>query len=168
MYGLKGSLYSDSNYYALDHKRLSVDMLQFEEGYKRITVVDDTNIEQALELEQLYTGDLFGDRVFHWARSEVERLSLMYTSFTQRLCDVLLIRGDTHTAIRLLMKLIAYNELDEGTIKLHMKALALQKNIEALNRQYQQYTETLYNELGISPSHEVTALYSHLMSELVS
>lgn len=167
-YGLKGSIHSDGNYYALDHNRLSVDVLHFEEGLKQMAIVDDTNIEQALELEQLYTGDLFGDRVFHWARSEVERLSLMYTSFTQRLCEVLLIRGDTHTAIRLLTKLIAYNELDEGTIKLHMKALALQKNIEALNRRYQQYTETLYNELGVSPSHEVTALYGYLMSELDS
>jgi two-component system LytT family response regulator len=167
-YGLKGSIHSDSNYYALDHNRVSVDILHFEEGCKQMAVVDDTNIEQALELEQLYAGDLFGDRVFPWARNEVERLSLMYTSFTQRLCEALLIRGDTQTAIRLLMKLIAHNELEEGTIKLYMKALALQKNIEALNRKYKQFTETLYNELGISPSHEVTALYSHLMSEMGS
>lgn len=165
-YGLKGSIHSDSNYYALDHNQLSVDILKFEEGCKQMTVVDDTNIEQALELEQLYAGDLFGDRAFPWARSEVERLSLMYTSLTQRLCDALLIRGDTQTAIRLLMRLIAHNELEEGTMKLHMKALALQKNKEALNRQYIEFSETLYNELGISPSHEVTALYNHLMSKL--
>jgi two-component system LytT family response regulator len=167
-YGVKGSIHSDSTYYALDHNHVSVDFLNFEEGCKQMAVVDDTNIEQALELEQLYKGDLFGDRAFPWARSEVERLSLMYTSFTHRLCDALLIRGDTQTAIPLLMKLIAHNELDEGTIKLHMKALALQKNIKALNRQYKQFTETLYNELGISPSHEVTALFSNLMSELGS
>ncbi|MCD9025030.1 response regulator [Cohnella silvisoli] len=167
-YGLKGSIHSDSNYYALDLNQVHVDIVSFEEGCKQMAVMDDTHIEQALELEQLYAGDLFGDRVFPWARSEVERLSLMYTSFTHRLCDALLIRGDTQTAIRLLMKLTAYNELDEGTIKLHMKALVLQKNIEALNRQYKQYTETLYNELGISPSDEVTALYGQLLSDLGS
>jgi two-component system LytT family response regulator len=167
-YGLKGSIHSDSNYYALDHNHVIVDILRFEEGCKQMAVVDDTNIEQALELEQLYTGDLFGDRVFPWARIEVERLSLMYTAFTQRLCRALLDKGDTQSAIRLLTKLTALNELDEGTINLHMKALALQKNIEALNHLYKQFTETLYNELGINPSHEVTVLYSHLMSELGS
>jgi two-component system LytT family response regulator len=52
-----------------------------------MAIVDNTNIEQALELEQIYTGDLFGDRAFPWAWSEVERLSLMYTSFTQLLCS---------------------------------------------------------------------------------
>ncbi len=167
-YGLKGSIHSDTNYYALDHNQVSVDILNFEEGWKQMSVVDDTNIERALELEQLYVGDLFGDRVFPWARSEVERLSLMYTSFAQRLCDALLIRGETQAATRLLMKLIAHNELEEETMKLYMRALALQKNKEALDRQYTQFAETLFNELGINPSHEVTALYIHLMSGLDS
>jgi two-component system LytT family response regulator len=166
-YGLKKSLYSDTNYYALDLNLVHVDIFSFEEGCKQMAVVDDTNIEQALELEQLYAGDLFGDRTFSWARSEVERLSSMYTSFTQRLCDALLIRGDTQTAIRLLIKLTANNELEEGTIKLYMKALTLQKNKEALKSQYIQFSDTLHKELGISPSRELTALYSHLMSELL-
>jgi two-component system LytT family response regulator len=167
-YGLKGSIHSDSNYYALELNQVRVDILSFEEGCKQMAIVDDTNIEQALELEQLYTGDLFGDRGFPWARSEVERLSLMYTSFTQRLCSALLNRGDTQTAIRLLMKLITHNELDEETIKLLMKAMALQKNKEALTRQFIQFTETLHKELGISPSLDVTTLYKQLLSELDS
>jgi two-component system LytT family response regulator len=167
-YGLKKSLYSDNNYYALDLNQVSVDIFSFEEGCKQMAVVDNNNFELALELEQLYTGDLFGDRGFPWARGEIERLSLMYISFTQRLCEALLSRGDMQTAIRLLMKLTDYNELEEETIKLYMKALALMKNKEALNRQYNQFTETLYKELGISPSNEVTTLYSNLMSELDS
>jgi two-component system LytT family response regulator len=167
-YGLKKSLYSDTSYYALDLNQVRVDIFSFEEGCQQMTALDDTHIEQALEVESIYNGDLFGDRAYSWARHEVERLSLMYTSFTQRLCDALLIRGDTQTAIRLLMKLTAHNELDEGTMKLHMKALALMKNKEALSRQYIQFTETLHRELGIGPSIEVTAIYSSLMSELDS
>lgn len=165
-YGLKESLYSDSNHYALDLNQVRVDMLSFEEGCKQMVEVDETNIEQALELEQLYVGDLFGDRAFSWAWSEVERLWLMYTTFTHRLCRALLNRGDTQTAIRLLTKLTAHNELDEETIKLFMKALALQKNKEALMRQYLHYTETHNNELGIGPSQEVAGCYSQLLSEL--
>jgi two-component system LytT family response regulator len=164
-YGLKESLHSDGSHYALDLNQIQVDILSFEEGCKQLAVIDHTNIEQALELEQLYAGDLFGDRAFSWAWSEIERLSLMYTSFTQRLCEALLNKGDTQTAIRLLMKLIAHNELNEETNKALMKAWALQKNKEALNRQYVQFTETLEKELGIDPSQEVTKLYRQLMSE---
>jgi two-component system LytT family response regulator len=165
-YGLKESLHSDSNHYGLNLNQLRVDILIFEEGCKQMVEVDEINIEQALELEQLYAGDLFGDRAFTWAWSEVERLWLMYTTFTHRLCRALLNRGDTQTAIRLILKLTAHNELDEETIKLFLKALALQKNKEALMRQYLHYTETLNNELGIGPSQEVVSFYTQLVSEL--
>jgi two-component system LytT family response regulator len=167
-YGLKESLHSDSNHYALSLNHVRVDILNFEEGCRQMPVVDETNIEQAIELEQLYTGDLFGDRAFSWAWNEVERLSLIYTSFTQRLCVALLNRGETNAAIRLLMKLIAHNELDEESIMLLMKALALQKNKEALTRQYLQFAETLHKEIGINPSLEATSLYAQLLSELES
>jgi two-component system LytT family response regulator len=56
-----------------------------------------------------------------------------------------------------LTKLTAHNELDQETIKLFLSAFALQKNKEALMRQYLHYTETLYKELGIGPSPEVVA-----------
>jgi two-component system LytT family response regulator len=164
-YGLKESLHSDSNHYALDLTQVLLDMLSFEEGCKQMVEVNETNIEQALELEQLYTGDLFGDRAFPWALSEVERLWLMYTTLTHQLCRVLLNKGDTQTATRLLTKLTAHNELDEETIKLSLKALALQKKKEALMRQYHHYSETLYKELEISPSPEVAGCYSQLLAE---
>jgi two-component system LytT family response regulator len=167
-FGLKESLYSDSNHYALSLNQVKVDLLSFEEGCRQMSVVDETNIEQAIELEQLYAGDLFGDRAFAWAWNEVERLSLMYTSFTQRLCTALITRGETNAAIRLIMKLMAHNELDEESIMLLMKALALQKNKEALTRQYLQFAETLHKEIGINPSNEAAALYTQLLSGLDS
>lgn len=166
--GLKVNLHSDSNHYALSLNDVRVDLMSFEEGCRQMTVVNETNIEQALELEQLYSGSLFGDRTFDWARNEVDRLSLMYISFTQRLCVALLNRRETSVAIRLLMKLIAHNDLDEQSNMLLMKALALQKNKDALRRRYLQFTETLYKEIGIEPSIEVSVLYEQLLSELGS
>lgn len=166
--GLKENMHSDSNHYALSLNDVRVDLLSFEEGCRRMKIVNETNIEQAIELEQLYMGPLFGDRTFDWARNEVERLSLMHASFTQRLCVALLNRNETSMAIRLLMKLIAHNDLDEQSIMLLMKALALQKNKDALRRQYLQFTETLHKEIGIEPSIEVSVLYEQLLSELDS
>ncbi len=164
--GLKESLHSDGSHYALNLSQVRVDIFTFEEGCKQMAVIEDSNIEQALELEQLYTGDLFGERAFPWAWSEVERLSLMYTSFTLRICTFLLNKGDTHTAIRLLMKLITLNELGEETIMLLMHATAMQKNKDALTRHYLHFKETLLKELGIIPSPEVSSLYNKLLSEL--
>jgi two-component system LytT family response regulator len=165
---LKGGLYSDSNHYALNLSNVFIDILSFEEGCRQMTVIDETNIEQAIELEQLYVGDLFGERAFPWAWSEVERYSLMYTVFAQRLCLALLNRGDIQGAIRLLMKLNAGNELDEAPIMLLMKAFALQKNKEALTRQFMQFVETLHKEMGMSPSLEATMLYKQLLAGLNS
>lgn len=165
-YGLKMSLYSDGSHYALELHHVSVDLLIFEEGCKRLAVINDTNITQALELEQMYVGDLFGDRVFTWASSEVERLLLMYTSLTKRLCYALLVSGDIHTAIRLLKKLIVINELDEEANIVLMKALALQKNKEGLTRQYIQFSDALHRELRIGPSLEAADLYRQLLDQL--
>ncbi len=165
-FGLKESLYSDSNHYALSLNHVKVDLVTFEDGCRQISVVDGTNLEQALELEQLYVGDLFGDRAFGWAWNEIERLSLMYTSLTQRLSVALLNKGEAQAAIRLLSKLMTNNELDEESFLLLMKALALQENKEALIRQYAQYAETLEREIGMKPSHEAADLYTQLLSGL--
>lgn len=165
-FGLRENLHSDSNHYALSLSEVSVDLVSFEEGCRKMSVVDETNLEEAIALEQLYAGDLFGDHAFAWAWNEIERLSLLYTSFTQRLCMALLNKGETNAAIRLLMKLVSRNELDEQSFMLLMKAYALQENKEVLTRQYRQYEDTLHREIGIKPSREAADLYFSLLSEL--
>ncbi|MFC5530963.1 response regulator [Cohnella yongneupensis] len=163
--GLKNNLQSDSHRYALNLDATRVDLLAFEEGCLRMALIDETNIEQAQELEQLYKGNLFGDRAFDWAWSEVERLSQLHTSFTQRLGAALLNKGESNAAIRLLLKLLTDNELDEQTVMLLMKAWALQKNKEALTKQFSRFTDTLRDEIGVRPSPEVVSLYEQLLSD---
>ncbi|OKP99604.1 response regulator [Paenibacillus sp. P46E] len=165
-YGLKKSLHSDSMHYGLSLIGVQVDVLNFEEGCRRMSVIDQTNIEEALELERLYRGDLFGDQVYAWAWNEIERLSFMYTSFTRRLCVALLDREETNTAMRLLLKLLKRNELDEESQMLLMKTLAMQKNKEALNRQYLHFADILQSEIGITPSIEFKSFYAQLLADM--
>ncbi|QGQ99722.1 response regulator [Paenibacillus psychroresistens] len=87
LFGIKENLHSDSKHYALNLTQVIVDFLYFEEGCKRLAIINETNMQQAIELEQLYAGALFGDFAFPWAKSEIERISLMYTNLVQRLCD---------------------------------------------------------------------------------
>lgn len=165
-YGLKLHLHSESNHYAFNCNGVNVDILSFEEGVRRIAVIDEANLEQAIELEQLYMGDLFGELGFPWAWNEIERLSLLYSAFTRRLCAALLDMGDTNTAKRLLLKLLKLNELDEEAHMLLMRTSALQNNKDALNRQYLQFTDILQREIGIAPSLEVKSFYAQLLSGL--
>ncbi|WP_310831417.1 response regulator [Paenibacillus pedocola] len=165
-YGLKKSLHSENQHYGLNLSGVRVDVLAFEEGCRRMAVINDTNIDAAIELEQLFMGDLFGDQVFAWAWNEIERMSQMYTRFTRRLCAALLDRGEAGAATRLLMKLLSRNELDEESLMLLLTASAQLKNKEALTRQYSQFAETLRAEIGISPSLEVKSLYAELLTGL--
>ncbi|WP_419875843.1 response regulator [Candidatus Pristimantibacillus sp. PTI5] len=167
-YGLKENLHSESNHYAFSLNQVHVDFLSFEEGCRQLAIIDETNLRQALELEQKYTGQLFGERAFSWAWNEVERLSLMYTSFTQRLSVSLLQSGEVNTAIRLLLKLMAHNEIDEESFMLLMKAWAMQDNKEALVKNYSQFSDILHREIGIKPSSETADLYKKLLSGLNS
>ncbi|MFC6653854.1 response regulator [Paenibacillus rhizoplanae] len=165
-YGLKKHLHSESNHYAFTCMGVDVDLLGFEEGCRSMPVIDEANLEQAIELEQLYAGDLFGDHVYPWAWNEIERLSLMYSAFTRRLCTALLDKGEMNTARRLLIKLLKRNELDEEAHMLLMRTLALQNNKDALNRQYLQFADILNREIGIPPSLEVKSYYAQLLSGL--
>ncbi|WP_277584246.1 response regulator [Psychrobacillus antarcticus] len=163
--GLKGSLYSDKTHYVLKIDNANIDFLRFEEGYKKVSIIDETNIEFALELEQLYRGDLFGEFVFLWALGEVERFTIMYITLVQRLCRALLTKNEITNAIRLLTKLLTIDELNENSSMLLMKALALQNNSKAINQHYKEFTERLHREIGISPSHTHTSLYKQLLTE---
>jgi two-component system, LytTR family, response regulator len=165
-HGLKDRLHSDGSHYALDLNQVRVDMIRFEEGCRRMAVVDDKNMEEALELEQLYRGELFGERAYAWAWSEAERLSEMHATLVERLSDALLSKGEAQTAVRLLKKLVASDELRETAWVLLLKALVHQNNREALTQQYQRYQESLHRELGIQPSPEVANLYNELLAAL--
>ncbi|MGO4369609.1 response regulator [Paenibacillus sp. MCAF20] len=166
LYGLKESLHSDISHYGLNLSRVRVDFHIFEEDIRKMAIVNEVNIDQALQLEQSYTGELFGEYAFNWALNEVERVSLMYHSFCRRLCQALYDNGDMDTAIRLLLKLKGRNPIDEETIMQLMKALAMQKHKEALTLHYLQFVETLQQDIGVQPSSGVTRLYEQLLDNL--
>ncbi|CAM4370559.1 two-component SAPR family response regulator [Paenibacillus endophyticus] len=167
-YGLKENLHSESNHYAFSLSQVHVDFLSFEEGCRLLATINESNIQQAIELEQQYTGHLFGERAFPWAWNEVERLTLMYNAFTQRLSIALMQVGEINTSIRLLLKLMTQNEIDEESFMLLMKAWALQENKEAIVKNYAQFVEVLHREIGIKPSSEASDLYSQLLLGLKS
>ncbi|WP_052487151.1 response regulator [Gordoniibacillus kamchatkensis] len=162
-HGLKHGIQSDGDTYSLDIAADTyIDFVDFEKKLQSFHVIDASNLEQAAEVEKLYTGGLFGEKDYLWALSDNERLFQMYAEFAKKMAKALLDNKDYASATRLLLKLLNRNELDEDTVGLLLKAYAAQRNKILLAKQYESYTSLLHKELGIAPTQELVNLYSQL------
>ena len=166
-HGFRSIVVSNNDSYGLELTDVYIDFVEFEDRLKRFEIIDASNLDQAIELEQIFVGDLFGEKAFMWALNDIERISKMYSTFVKRLVAAILKRGEGYTvAIRLLLKLLSRNELDEENVSLLLDVYAAKKDKAALSGQYAQYVRILYKELGISPSQELADRYSLLQSML--
>ncbi len=164
-HGLKSIIQSDSEGYRLQLADACIDVVEFEGNVKRLAQIDSSNLEEALESETQYVGDLFGERGFGWALNEVERLSALYTDFVKKLANVLLEQHEEDAAIRTLNKLFNRNELDEETVRLLLQAYAAKQDQESLEALYQRHVTVLREELDIEPAKELEALYAKLLAQ---
>jgi two-component system LytT family response regulator len=166
-HGLKSFIQSNNGSYGMDIADGYMDFVEFEDRLNRFAVIDASNLDQAMEVEKLFVGDLFGEKAFLWTLNDIERLSRMYAAFVKKLAKALLEHsGGTSAVVRLLLKLLDRNEMDEEAVSLILNAYAAQKNRVALTEQYGRYAKLLRKELGMGPSQELVLLYSRLLSEL--
>jgi two-component SAPR family response regulator len=164
--GMRESVRSENDGYALELKDSLIDYVEFEQQVKSLYFMDTENIELALNIERMYTGDLFGDKAYVWAIHETERYAELYTSFVKRLADVQIKAGDTAAASKLLLKLNERNSLDEAVVGGLMTIREMTGDKKGLNALYTDYVRLLTRELGIRPSHELIHLYDSLISRL--
>ncbi|MCQ6561599.1 response regulator [Paenibacillus mendelii] len=165
-HGLKSVILSDHDVYGLDIAQESIDFVLFEDGLKRFAVIDANNLYAALEIEDLYAGDLFGEKAYLWALNDIERLSSLYAVFVKKLASVLLEHQMDDTAVRLLNKLLSYNEWDEETVQLLLSAYAAQKDKISLTRVFKRYEKNLRKELDTAPSKELVHVYAQLQADV--
>ncbi|MNM92374.1 Transcriptional regulatory protein YehT [compost metagenome] len=165
-YGLSQVIYSANQYYALDYTQIDVDAFMFEEQCNRMDFSDEIQVNRAVEHEKSYQGHLFGEHVYGWAQNEVERLFLLYVSFSHKLCEALLSRAEIDKAIHILKKLVDYYELEDRTMMLYLEALALKNDEVGLKRQYKKFTEMMHEEVGVNVSNKVTDFYYQLIEKL--
>ncbi|MCY9659981.1 response regulator [Paenibacillus chondroitinus] len=161
--GMREVIRSENDGYALEWQDANIDYVEFESQVKELHTIDASQVENALSVERLYTGDLFGDKAYVWAIHETERYRQMYTSFVKRLAAVLISSGDTGSASKLLLKLNEHNPLDESVIHHLMMIREMTGDKKGLTVLYTDYVRLLHQELGIRPSEELTALYSSLI-----
>lgn len=166
-HGLKSLIVSDKDGYSLDISDAYIDFIDFEERIKQFSVIDASNLDAAIETEELYGGNLFGEKNFLWAMNDIERLLRMYSVFVKRVSKAMLKQNEENgTVIRLLNKLRGYNEQDEETVDLLLKAYATHMDKASLDSLFERNSKLLRKELGMGPSQELVVLYSDLRSKL--
>lgn len=166
--GLREAIRSENDGYALELDNAVIDYEEFERLLGEVSIIgfDSDRIEEALKVERLYTGDLFGSKAYVWAIHETDRLAERYATFVSKLAESLLALSNTTTASKLLLKLHERNPLDESVVGLLMRKHGLAQDKKGLTAQYTDYVKLLKKELGIRPSKELLLLYDSLVSGL--
>ncbi|MGB8451819.1 MAG: response regulator [Anaerocolumna sp.] len=162
-HGMKAIIISADESYKIDLKDIYVDMIDFENRSLKINQLDSYNQEEAFNTEKLYSGELFGEKDYRWSLPEKERITEVYFCFAKKLVRYLIDNAQLMIALHITKKLINFNEIDEEVNCLLMKIYTLQRNRNLLERQFERYTITLKNELGLYPGNLVIDLYSMLI-----
>jgi len=164
--GLREAIRSENDGYALELADAVIDYVEFERQTGNLGSISASNVEEALIIERLYTGDLFGSKAYVWAIHETDRLAERYASFVKNLAEALLALSNTAAASKLLLKLHARNPLEESVVGLLMKKHGQEGDKKGLTAQYTDYVRLLKRELSIRPSQELLLLYDSLVSGL--
>lgn len=161
--GLRESILSENDGYAMELPGAIVDYEEFERRARKQSDMEEVDVDSMLKTERLYTGDLFGSKAYVWATYEIERLAEAYASFVKRLSEELLSLQNNSASMKLLHQLHTRNPLDESVVCLLMKLHAQDGNKKGLTAQYTDYVKLLNKELGIRPSKELLLLYDSLV-----
>ncbi|AZN39698.1 response regulator [Paenibacillus albus] len=163
--GLRENVRSENDGYALElPQEAFIDYAVFEQQVRNMQSIDAGNVEEAMQAERLYTGDLFGDKAYVWAIHETERYAELYGAFVIRIAGALIAMNDTSSALKLLSKLNERNPLDERVIRLLMEVRCATGDRKGLTALYTSYVRLLSRELGIRPSAELAGYYDELVA----
>ncbi|MEK6266533.1 MAG: response regulator [Clostridium sp.] len=163
---MKGAVISTKEGYRIDIEDIYIDFIDF---YNRVSVgsiINESNIEDAIKTEKIFVGQLFGDKGYHWSLSAMERLSEVHWDFAKKIVTYLLKNNDLNRSLQILKNMAIRNELDEEVNCLLMEVYAAKKDRISLIKQYNKYTKALQRELQISPENNTAKLYEELRKSL--
>ncbi|MHA7964996.1 response regulator [Paenibacillus sp. CAU 1782] len=166
--GVRDLIRSENDGYALELQGAVIDYLEFARQVEELGPIGSGNVEQALIIERLYTGDLFGDKAYVWALYENEHYARQYTAFVVKIIEVLIATKETAVASKLLQKLKERNPLDETAMTLLMEICGETGDRKGLTALYNDYARLMDRELGIQPSDELKRRYEELGGKLAT
>ena len=151
---VKDIIISSNGGYVMNSSGLYIDYTDFN---NKISIIDHRQrnwVTVAIEIEQLFDGELYGEKDYKWSYFNRERLTNSYTSFAKGLCSYIILENMPELmvkALNILKKLEALDELDQETACLIMKVYTELRDKAALEKYYSKFCKTLKKELGIAP-----------------
>lgn len=158
-HGFKEIIISMQEKYCVELNQVEVDFIQFEHAVVELSEIHSANEGEAIELEKLFTGELYEDKSFGWVAAERERLSIVYNSYAKRLARWLLEQDRLREAAHLARRIASYNEFEEESAILLLTIYGTMGDRGSLRHYYEHYTEILLSELGLQPSLLIEQIY---------
>lgn len=110
----------------------------------------------------IYGGGYLYDIDDDWALIERQRLNLSYISALEELARLHLDANQLEECLSVCEQAIAQDRYSETAYQLEMRAYAAQGDRAAVVRKYNEYKAMLSNDVGLSPSEVIEAIYREL------
>lgn len=149
-------------------------LLDVQELERRYSELDKSSQERSreeemamlIEAEQYFRGELFENKAYLWSTAHGEAINQMYIRLVYRLLDAYRQAHTLEKGLEPLKRLLRFFPYEERACILLMDLYDMQKDKPALMRQYQQYRQSLMEELGIRPSQTIHTHYEKLIQKL--
>jgi two-component SAPR family response regulator len=153
--------------YWLDTTHFQIDVDSFEAlldaGHKAQGAEAAHFYDQAIDL---YQGEYLSNLLYYdWPIPERQRLSSAALRAMRRLAGHHAAQGNYQEAFDLIERVLQIDGLNEESHREAMRYYAATGDEVGLARQYQQFQQTLHDELNIEPSSQTQELYQRLLAE---
>lgn len=166
--GARDMIRSENDGYAIELHDAFIDYVEFARQSEQLGAITSGNVGKALQVERLYTGELFGDKAYVWALYETEHYARQYAALVVRIAKILIGIKETTAAAKLLHKLQERNPLDETAMRLLMDICGETGDRKGLTALYSDYARLMNRELGIQPGEELRRRYEELAARLAA
>ena len=156
----KAFLLVDGPYLGLVTDHVRIDLVEFEDFFKRAMGESDRHSRGAL-LEaavRLYQGDLMDGYDFPWATPERERLRFAFLAALEGLMDLHMVAGEWSLAIARGQQVLAREPISEHVHRKLMICYYLQGSRPLALRQFRACASILRKEMGIGPMDATRAI----------
>jgi DNA-binding SARP family transcriptional activator len=138
----------------------AVDAVEF----KRLVTVSRGDQEALREAVDLYKGDLLPDITDEWVERDRYHCQALFLRATKQLVALLISKQAAETALAYARRAVELDPTDEEASYLFMQAALISGQTAAALARYDVLSRTLTNDLGVTPSSEVLALFDQIRS----
>ncbi len=154
--GFSDVLIRDWNGYKLNTERINCDLFRFRQAVRDVPSPGLETLEAA---SALYSGEYLDGKLYEWAGRARDQLESDFKKIQFRLSEALCIRGDFGKACEALDKVLEFDACEEEAVSRLIQMKLEHGDTAAAIKVYRTYEQRLKNELGLSPSEKIYAMF---------